>query len=229
MKKPSKRFTRRIRAWHDLASPADKAKGKLWYRTVHERAAALADETGLSIAQVCGVISALSPACEFGLNLRQAEALCRQWAEGGPLDEVVLSTYGKQQAKAKRIVSLAGHHTAADVGLLLGKRALKTLAFFYNILNPDESTSVTIDVHIIASMDFSGQFVQGALWCYNRISKAFQAVAEELRLRPCELQAIVWLAYKSENSRNFAEELTYAPSVGDDDDLPEPPDDAAPF
>jgi len=194
--RPSKdRIKDRLRHVFGLAEPRYIAAGKLWYTEAHEFALAVADATGVPIGRVCGVIAALSPSVRWGDNKRQAEALCQAYAEGEDLLNVVVTTYGRQAVKAREILS-PDKYVGWSLEGALGKRAFKTTAFFHNIRSPRTSRSVTIDQHIVAAAGLIDIWTTGAQWCYDRVSKAIRELAEEKGLRPCQVQAIVWITWK---------------------------------
>jgi len=194
------RIENRFRAWYQLATAKQRAEGKAWYREARAFARELSRTYGIPLVQVCGVIAALSPSVAWDVNKRQAEALCRAFSNGGDLADVVVSTYGKQAAKAREIIQLA--KTRYDEldrrGLIfeiLGVRAFKTWAFFDNIYRLN-GQDVTIDQHIIMAADFAELWTQSAKWCYDLLARSMRKVAEELKLKPHQLQAIIWLTYK---------------------------------
>jgi len=191
-----------LRAWYDLAGPAQRSAGQCWYAEAHAFVVELAEATGLDVVRVAGVVAALSPSVYWAANKRQAEALCRAYADGTDLLDVVLTTYGRQCRKARAIltVHLSDVDWPVTIRHILGEgkrpRAFKTQAFFENILRPKSSNKVTVDQHIVNAAGMGDLFVQSARWCYDLIADVIRSLAVEYGHRPQELQAIIWLTYK---------------------------------
>lgn len=185
---------KRIMAWYDLASAEQRAAGKLWYAAAREFCRSLAEDSGLPVHKVAGVLAALSPSVYWNLNKRQCEALCLTFADGGPIRSVAISTYSQQADKAYAILE-TDHLSVDGVPEILGVRAFKTVAFYYCVLDPAESQCVAVDRHILSALHFD-DFVQGSRWCYVMTESAFRVVAERLDMMPNMLQAIVWIVYK---------------------------------
>jgi hypothetical protein len=190
----------RVEAWLDLATSDTFPEGLQWYLLAHQFSVQLAHDTHIPLATVVGVIAALSPSVYWELNKRQAEALCRQAAEGLPLEDVPLTTYGGQCRRALAIVRARYEHAEDVITLLNGAgrpRAFKTVAFFWNILTPEARHRVTVDQHIVAALGWEDRFTPGAAGCYTAVADAIIAVAARRGLVPCQVQAIVWCTYKA--------------------------------
>jgi len=197
-----RRIKTRLEHWLGLANAGQIAKGKTWYTDARAFAMELGYTYCIPFTKVVGVIAALSPAVRWDANKQQAENLCRAFSDGGPLEAVVLTTYGKQAKKAMDILSAQ----PVDIRQKLGERAFKTRAFFDNICHTQFGSEVTVDQHIIAAAGFTDFWVQGARWCYKLIESVIQKIAEEHRMVPCQVQAIIWLTYKDlTDSKNRAE------------------------
>ena len=203
------RIKDRFEHWHGLADARHIAEGKSWYREAHAFAQEVATTYDVPLYKVCGVIAALSPAVWWDLNKRQAENLVQAYADGGELEAVVVSTYGRQGAKARSI--LRDGLDSYDVQALLGKRAFKTVAFYWNILRYPDTLAVTIDQHIIAAADFTEYFTQSARWCYDLLSQAICELAATYGYKPFELQAILWITYKDLTDARSPEEKANLP------------------
>lgn len=193
---------KRLRAWYDLATSAHKAAGQCWYTEAHAFVVELAKTTGLDVVRVAGVVAALSPSVYWAVNKRQAEALCRAHADGLDLRSVSCTTYGRQVAKAHRILNLPTGEGYSAVRHALGNpggrsRAFKTQAFLANILHSDGDTGyITIDQHIVEAAGMEEFFTQSAKWCYDLVADVIRSLAVEYGYLPHELQAIIWITYK---------------------------------
>lgn len=183
----------RLAAVYALADENTRARGLVWYQEANAFAQALADRLGLGLPSVCGVIAALSPSVAWEVNKWQTKALCEVYAAGGDLDTVPLSTYSRQCAKAKKILS--DRLLTAGIEEALGMRAFKTRAFFENILRPDTSDRVTVDQHMIVAAGMEDSFTQSAVWCYALIVQIIRELSAFATIQPCQMQAILWLTW----------------------------------
>lgn len=152
-----------------------------WYFILHDYAANLAERTGLTVLQTAGIISALSPMVLFSTNLRDAERFCKTRSIAN------LATYRSQRMKALRII---GAKTEKEVLAILGGN--KTKAFFLNILKPETSMDCTIDTWMIKYFGFKNITPKR----YKEASQALTLVANELSLKPHQVQALVWVGMR---------------------------------
>lgn len=189
------RIKRRLEAWLELADQRHWADGKSWYANANTFAHEVSAATNTTLNQVVGVIAALSPSVYWDQNRRQAQALCQAHANSGNLLDVVVTTYGRQARKARRILE-ENSGNATEIMGILGRRAFKTRAFFFNIQAPGSSDFVTIDQHIIAACGLEDIWTQSARWCYELVSDVIREIAREHSLRPHQVQAVIWLVYK---------------------------------
>ena len=212
------RVTARLAHWLGLADARHVAEGKAWYREANGFARELSQTYDIPMPQVVGVIAAISPSVNWDLNKRQAENLCKAYADGGALEDVVVSTYGGQVEKARKILHDARNNT--DITKMLGTRAFKTKAFFNNIFWYPVSDSVTIDQYIVDAAGFEKAWVNGAKWCYEVLARAITDLATDKNLRPYEVQAIIWVTYK--DLTGAQDEPDEEPEADNDDDSPIP-------
>ncbi len=152
-----------------------------WYFILHDYAQTLADKNGLTLLQTAGIISALSPMVLFQTNLRDAERFCATRSIAN------LATYKKQRMKALEII---GAKTEEEVLRILGGR--KTKAFFLNIYKPHKSLDVVIDTHMIRFFGFHSLTPKR----YKYGSDLISEVAQELNLKPHQVQALVWVGMR---------------------------------
>lgn len=152
-----------------------------WYFILHDYAKSLAERNGLTVIQTAGIISALSPMVLFQTNLRDAERFCSTRSIAN------LATYKAQRMKALEIL---GAKTEKEVLKILGGN--KTKAFFLNILKPETSMDCTIDTHMIKFFGFKNLTPKR----YNDASRELTLVAQELGLKPHQVQALVWVGMR---------------------------------
>lgn len=167
-------ITEILKVYHD-ASEFDR-RAKDWYRQAHAECKALADETGLALESVVGVVAVISPRLKWEVNVNEARRIIR-----GETSRAL----GKNVAKARRI--LAGEKPQEVVS------GPKVTSFYRNILNPDDTHAVTIDTW--AARVWSGDWAWGKsvdARLYEKIAADYREAAAEVGLLPCELQAITW-------------------------------------
>lgn len=187
---------KRLKAYYDLASPQALSDGKNWYQSAHDFAQALSDQYDISLLQVCGILSALSPGVQWDVNKRQTESLIKANYYNTALSDVAISTYSKQREKAEMFV-IHRPVTIEQILEILGKESPKTKAFFWNIYqfyNPD---FVTIDRWIMRVIGLPDERARRKL--YKTIEAIIINLSIELNLLSNQLQAIVWLSIQ-ENS-----------------------------
>lgn len=78
----SKRAERNILSVYIRANEYDRDDGLHWYRNAHDSALAFAGRYNVSLETAVGVISALSPGRNWGMNLLEAEDFIREWTKG---------------------------------------------------------------------------------------------------------------------------------------------------
>lgn len=192
-----------IRFHERYVTAGDINHGKRWYRDARAIASDIASEHGFTVAQVCGVISALSPSVSWETNLTDAETICKAFADGVPFDTVTVSTYGQNKDKAFRILSGLGDAQSVSEEFRFPS---KTGSFFWNLLRPNAPTHVTVDRHALGiALGSRDSNVHQSLSItdkrYRTISDAYVSASRYLGYdSPCQLQAAAWVAYR----RTFA-------------------------
>lgn len=182
------------------ASPDELSGGKYWYATASHWVDEIAAKYHVPCEIVCGVLSALSPAVEWELNKRQAEKLIHGYLTLSDVDGVVISTYKRQLRKAIAILDLIEgwpdnyNEIENYVLTVLGDRAYKTKAFYWNIYNPHDPKFVTVDTHIWNAAGLTAKMINKGE--YEAMSEIIQELSDESDYEPCQLQAIIWIVYK---------------------------------
>lgn len=181
--------TRRLIRLYESATDEELAYGLSWYGQANDRARELADEFGYTTRQVAGVIAALSPQTSWPENLKRVRMLL----ETG-------DTYGFKLGRGRAQSILAD---VADPDEILG--GPKVRAFFDNIVDPLNSTAVTIDTHAYSAA--AGQVTtermrkvldrQGE---YDRIADMYRSAARYLGVAPHVVQAVVWVVWRNRNA-----------------------------
>lgn len=167
-------------------------KGQNWYCKANRFAERLSNVYNIDFSKVCGVISALSPACNWSKNKQDAESLIICYVVGGDYTRLNFSTYGQNVVKAWEILTDLGRQTETFFN---PKTGAKTYNFYFNILDPNSKEFVTIDRHAIAIYEGRNGKSGGKSLSpkqYSIIADAYKKVAKKLGLYPNELQAILW-------------------------------------
>ena len=186
-----------IQAVLDLASAADVVEGKGWYESAFAIAGALAVSYGVSFKKAAGVLAALSPRNKWERNVIDAEKIIAAYAAAGPeaAEEIKVCTFGKNKAKAIRILELDDESKTGDVIAILS--GPKLCEFFHCIVGLDD---VCIDGHAYAI--WFGERVTLAkvpsigVKLRRAIKADYIAVAEANGLKAYEVQAITWVAWR---------------------------------
>lgn len=172
-----------LRVYHQ-ATADEIDYGLRWYAIAQEEAVELMPD---SPSVAAGIIAALSPGLRWEFNILAADRIIA----GEPLDGLGVR-WSRNVMKAKRI--LAGE--APDTVL----RGNKVRAFYDCIVN-HESTSVCIDSHAY-SIWYGKRFTTEEVPHldrrnrYQNIVRDYHIVANEVGVRPMQLQAICWVVWR---------------------------------
>lgn len=156
--------------------------GREWYTSASLFAQELGKKYDVPFYKVCGIIAALSPLKEWGLNKRMTETYLKTGTAGHTKNQLL---------KCSWIMKATGPDQV-DAYLY----GLKTVNFYHNILDPTDINWVTIDRHIINCL---GEFDLITPKRYELLKKLITDSAIENGFIPCELQAILWIYQKRLN------------------------------
>lgn len=166
------------------ATPDQHASGMDWYAFAHTFAT---DIAAGDIVRGAGVIAALSPQKEWGLNMRLA---ARAFAEG-----VATGNTGNCNDKANAI--LAGANPLDVLG-----NGLKTRNFYLNILDPSDAHPVTIDRHAydiaLGERAVGNKRLGLTPTRYDAFCEAYRVAASVAGILPQQLQAVTWETWRSQ-------------------------------
>lgn len=167
----------------ESATADHRASGMEWYALAHTFAHKIASG---DIVRGAGVIAALSPQKEWGLNMRIAE---RAFQTG-----VAVGNTGNANGKANAI--LAGANPLDVLG-----NGLKTRNFYLNILDPECAEAVTIDRHAydvaLAERNPDNKRLGLTPKRYAAFAEAYRLAAVEAGILPQQMQAVTWEAWRS--------------------------------
>jgi hypothetical protein len=180
------------------ASTAEICEGREWYSNANEYACELAFKYNLHVDTAAGVIAALSPNNRWDRNLIDAEALIKAYVNDGNVDDIKVSTFNKNKAKA---VSILQGTNPLDA---LGGR--KVRAFYCCIMDED---AVCVDGH--AYSIWLGQRVATtktpsiSAKLYEQIANDYRKATAQINsitgqhFTPAQVQAVTWVVWRNLN------------------------------
>ena len=153
-----------------------------WYFDVNDYCKTLSETYNVPLVKVAGILSALSPNTTFAHNIKSLEAFLR--TKGN----CKVTTFNSQKNKALTIFNSHDNISIDEVkGILKG---LKTQAFFDNIVRPETSQDVTIDLWMIRWAKIDGSLTPKR---YNETANKIKDLAKSLNLLPHQVQAKLWV------------------------------------
>jgi len=176
---------RRILKHYRSATPATLAAGSTWYAAAQDAAAAIWPERPDIAA---GVIAALSPRCQWSINLRWATAMVHAARTGAECPPVHTKTM-------RRIAwSIAtGEQTPADA-----LKGPKIARFYRNILGDENSVTCDVWACIAAegptSPSLPANGAKGPTGTrYATVEASYVRAAAIAGVTPAVMQAVVWV------------------------------------
>ncbi len=184
--------TMSIQHYYDTATEYQRDSGIQWYHEAHALACQYAATYKAPLHIVAALISILSPSVSWERNLVEADLTLDAWRKGKEF--YGLSTYGPQIMKASTL--LADLPAVDDVLDYIGTpRALKTRAFYHNILKPNDPSHVTVDRWMLRAHGYTDDRITKGK--YVDITNEVKRIALASGLVPCQVQAIVWQNIRS--------------------------------
>lgn len=166
--------------------------GLIFYAKLSDVLRRLGQTHGFTLNQAAGIFAALSPNCDYYGNLVSAYNLMLGYRQGLRMEAVKVRTYGANKRKAWAMAE------GEDPGNLL--QALKTRSFYLNLRDPSDVQSVTVDGHIYNCWMGQRQTLVGlrglSRRSYLKIAEDVRQVAAVHGLIPCQMQSILWLAWR---------------------------------
>ena len=190
------RYLRNIVKLYSEAELPEIIEGYKWYQEAHDLAKAEADKAGVSLDTACQVLAILSPGTSWENNVKSFQNMLYAFFHGHDINWFNVTTYSEMKKKAWAVL----HGLDA---LKPTKTNPKIYSFYKNILNPSGEDHVTIDRHAIRVLQ--GSVKTGAeginLSQYRQAESVYKEAAQNFGLKPCQLQAVLWLVYKRVNNR----------------------------
>lgn len=172
----------------NLASDEHFDNGLSWYDDAREFCRMLSIETNKPMIAICAALAALSPRNKWERNKQDLKALCY----GDDMHK--FGTFKAMVNKAKHVLTLTNRED-----ILEALNGPKICAFFDNIYD-ENSQMVTVDFHMhhIAIGHVMPEDERPNLnkSDYDMIQKTIESIAEQQKLRPYELQAILWVTWR---------------------------------
>lgn len=205
-------------------NPSQLAFDADWYGRAHELCTAWAGSFGLPVSVVAGVLAITSPQTSWTRNRQDAHVIltAERLFRSVPtpvLAERILDARHNDASlttQPRRVLEAALQMIRTlDVRSQLG-RGPKVRSFWSNICDPEGSTDVTVDTHLIRAllgdpdMDGSGATYRASLGCkaprrksagysdglYPYFAQAITDAARMARLTPSQAQAVAWCQWR---------------------------------
>lgn len=162
--------------------------GLKWYDDAREFCSRVSIMSNVPYINVCAILAALSPRNKWERN----KADCYELCIGNESHKY--GTFSAMVKKAKLIKSLTKY---SDI--IKALNGPKIISFFDNIYD-ENSQHVTVDFHMhhIALGKYYSEEERPSLnkSTYDEIQRAIEIVAHNNKLRPYELQAILWVTWR---------------------------------
>lgn len=184
-----------ILAVYQLAKTSEIIEGSQWYPTAKLVAERIASEYHLAVSTVAGVIAALSPRNKWERNLVDAENIIRVWSiDRDSVDTVKVCTFGKNKAKAIQILDEQASYN--DALTILSGPKLKE--FFTCILGYDQDVCIDGHAYSIWAGDriTLNSIPSIGIKLRREIKQAYVDAAKKVGIKPSEMQAITWCAWR---------------------------------
>ena len=185
-----------IKAIYLLATTQEKIDGANWYKSAHKIALNLADDYGLTLQTVAGVIASLSPRNKWSRNVIDAENLIETFVrDPESAVNIKVCTFNKNKEKALNILKADQDFYTENVRDIL--KGPKLIEFFNCILGVED---VCIDGHAYCIFNGSRTSLKDVpsigVKLRKEIKSDFKKAAAKFKISPAEMQAITWVAWR---------------------------------
>jgi hypothetical protein len=182
---------------------------KAWYHTAHDLVGQRADAAGIDKATFAGMVAATSPRALWQsktgryVNIEFAEkAAAHAKANPGKSGREVADGLAKPGMLRQSLASAIDIHNGKPVEEVL--KGPKIRSFYNNLVDPDGTTHVTIDTHMVRAMlgDHNAddkavaKFATGKKYSWS--ADRTRAVAKANGISPAEAQAAIWEQWRRE-------------------------------
>lgn len=190
--------TDNILSIYNLATPEEIEHGVTWYSTAYCQCLEIAEQLGIEIHIVVGVVAALSPNNKWDRNIDNARDLCTAYVNGDSIESFKVSTYGKMKEKAWRIMQ-AMPSIEETKQILNGQ---KIVCFFENIMGENTCTvdGHAYNIYHAKRIGLTGKISIGKKE-YALIQEAYRDAGFMVSingkpLKAYEMQAITWVVWR---------------------------------
>tara|TARA_R110000803_G_scaffold16197_5_gene44453 strand:- start:1194 stop:1835 length:642 start_codon:yes stop_codon:yes gene_type:complete len=173
------------------ASNETYAGGLNWYSDAYNFAQDLSKKSEYNIAQVVGVIAALSPMKAWEQNKKLAKEFILDGKRAGTFKNLV--------GKANDILNLGAHSDKIEDEVVKVLNGQKIVNFFLNIYHPNKDVAVTIDRHAIGIALLGSKRIKLEKEELTVTAKQFEFLVHcykwasaEKSMSAIQLQAITW-------------------------------------
>lgn len=181
-------FERNVESWLDKVKDEHWQAGHNWYKQANQFAKHLSEDTGLPLENVAGVIAALSPQVSWEVNCYSAESVVRY----AQIDKL----YGGYHVNVEKAYQCLTAHPLKVLG------GAKVLAFYHNILAPNNPEHVTVDTHIARVLFDTLELTDKQVsYVFSKsgnslAQQCLRKVASQRNVSPVALQAALWLCVR---------------------------------
>jgi len=185
-----------IKAVYLLATAQEKIDGANWYKSAHRIALNLADDYGLTLQTVAGVIASLSPRNRWSKNVIDTENLIETFTrDPESAVNVKVSTFNKNKDKALNILRNNQNFFTDNTREILSGPKLNE--FFNCILGVED---VCIDGHAYCIFNGSRTSLKDVpsigVKLRAEIKSDFKKAAAKFNISAAEMQAITWVTWR---------------------------------
>jgi len=198
-----KKGIKNILAVYQMATEEEKAQGLAWYPNARRFCRRMAKKYGVSMQIAIAVLAALSPRNKWERNLLDVEKCLEAYLYEIGSEHITVSTFPANKEKAFRIIR--------ENNPLLVQTSNKVAAFFDNIYRLHSSSEVCVDIHAFSIfMGFRAEQSTLTDTHYQTIADAYRLAAKRVGLKPFEIQAITWVAWRRLTSKHKVRKVTPA-------------------
>lgn len=155
-------------------------QGNHWYNEAHVYCLLLSQKYNVSMLKVVGILAALSPNNKWERNIIDVESFLIN-----PSDTVRVATYNANKRKAILIYN----SNDSEIESIL--KGMKTTSFYKNILNPEETNEVTVDLWMYRMIN-----LKNTRRNYFLIKDMVNHIADNKQVPSNVIQANLWITYR---------------------------------
>jgi hypothetical protein len=190
----SKQVQTNLRAVYNKIEPSWHAEGLNWYKKAHEFALFYSEQYNISIATASALIAVLSPQKSWYQNLLLTQEFLETKGR-------IVRHYKMQADKARAIYNADKVLNVSNISTFITYtnnvlHGSKTINFFHNILEPDNSEYVTIDSHMIQLMTGNKACKTVTAGQYEFLKKELIKFAAKHNTSAPTMQARLWVTFR---------------------------------